>query len=128
MQGTPIEWTMAGPSCMAGKMPFYKGDIPVINPLQVLPFPDKKILPEDSNILMIQHDEADFYGLAIDHILGVRQIEKDQFLPEDQHTKLSSFSGIRGQVWLEERTIHIIDTRKLLSRETMRQCRKALSH
>jgi chemotaxis signal transduction protein len=126
MQGTTIEGVMTGPSCMAGKMPFYKGDIPIINPLHLLPFPCQKSMPDDSNILMIQHDKADFYGFAVDRILGVRQIEKGQFLPDDPPPGQSSFSAITGRVWLEERTIHIIDPRQLLSPETMEKCRKAL--
>jgi chemotaxis signal transduction protein len=128
VQGTSIERMMAGPRCMAGKMPFYKGDIPVINPLQVLPFPDKETVAEDSNILMIRHNEADYYGFAVDHILGVRPIKKDQFLTEDPPKAFSNYPAMRGQVWLEDRTIHIIDPRQLLSHETIRQCRKALSH
>ncbi|HKL37432.1 MAG TPA: chemotaxis protein CheW [Bacteroidales bacterium] len=127
VQGTTIEEMAAGPGCLIGKMPFYKGDIPVVDPLALLPFLAATTLHEGSNILMMHQEKTDFFGFPVNRILDIRSIGSDQFLAEDQASGLHLPLGVIGRVWLNKRTIHIIDARQLLSRETMRQCHKALN-
>ena len=98
----------------------------MINPGALLPFVAAETLQEDCNILMMHHEKTDFFGFPVNEILDIQKIGSDQFLAEDPASDCSSSSGIIGRIWHSKRTIHIIDTRQLLSPETMRQCRKAM--
>lgn len=118
LHGESIDQINDAPDSVMGKVIFYKGAVPVLDPEKSLPVEAGKIDRDDVSLLLMAI-QGYYFGLPVDTIEGIDEISSRHI----KYTKTSKDQGFSddptGTTEINRETIHIVDPEKLLSSKDM---------
>ena len=126
LHGERIEGVSGAPRSMKGKIPFYAGATPVLDPEQKLPVDASDSDTLGNCVLMMEYKQEGsknkdhFFGLPVDQVIGI-----DEICIKDISPNLPSLSGQDwgnpvGTAEVNRETIHIVDPEKLITSKDMK--------
>jgi chemotaxis signal transduction protein len=131
LHGPTIEPVEGAPDCMAGKMPFYNGHVPVLNLGRKLPFTLASSGSKALWILMVSYPSPNaaqknsFLGLPVDQLMGTHQISAEK-IRSHQPLKRYTLSGkIAGTTVIHGENFRIIEPANLLTPGELQKCLEA---
>ena len=125
LHGEPIQGVTGVPRSMKGKIPFYTGATPILDPQQKLPVDCSHCDDSEGCVLMMEFKKGSserrdhFFGLPVDQVIGIDEISAKDISPANQFLPGPDRDNPVGTAEVNHQTIHIVDPEKLMTSRDM---------
>ena len=126
LHGEAIQGVKGAPGNMKGKISFYTGATPIVNPEKKLPVDCSSMDSSESCVLMMEFKKGTwekkdhFFGLPVDQVIGIDEIPVQDIAPAQPNFSVHESGNPVGMAEVNQETVHIVDPEKLVTPQDMK--------